>query len=182
MLTVQFDEIKESGLSLEGVVNPDEFSQLNELSESGVSRVAEPVKYKLNLYRLADMVEVDGSLEGVIDLSCSRCLDHYQMPFSSRFSMAFTRHLPEVGGDEEDGVELTADEMGLTLVEDDTIALLEPLQEQILMALPIQPLCMSSCKGLCMHCGGNMNTNDCGCEEPLFDTRFASLKDFKVEK
>ncbi len=96
--------------------------------------------------------------------------------------MAFTRQIPEVASDEDEEVELTADEMGLTLVEDETISLLEPLQEQVLMALPIQPLCRNDCKGLCAHCGNNMNLGDCGCEEPLFDSRFASLKNFKVKK
>ncbi len=181
MLTVQFDEIKDSGLTLDGVVQPDGFSQFKEMTESGVSRIAEPVNYKLNLFRLADMVEVDGSVEGAIELSCSRCLEFYQMPFSSRFSMAFTRQLPELTGD-DDEIELTADEMGLTLVENDSIELLEPLQEQVFMALPIQPLCNKDCKGLCAHCGANLNKTDCGCEEPLFDARFASLKNFKVNK
>ncbi|NIP25414.1 MAG: DUF177 domain-containing protein, partial [Phycisphaerae bacterium] len=93
-----------------------------------------------------------------------------------------TRQLPELSDDEDEGVELTADELGLTLVEEDTISLLEPIREQILMAIPIQPLCDESCKGLCVHCGENLNATDCGCEEPQFDTRFASLKNFKVKK
>ncbi len=180
MLTVQFDQIKSKGLLLEGTIPPDRFPQLQELGEKGELLFPEPLSYRLDVSRIADIAEIDGRIEGVVELACGRCLEPYRMPFSSRFALAFTRQLPVFS--EEDGVEveLSADELGLILFAGDEFSLVEPLQEQVLMALPIQPLCRKSCKGLCGHCGANLNDADCCCEEPVFDTRFAALKGFKA--
>ena len=182
MLSIQLDNIKEKGLLLEGEVNPDDFPLLGELATEGVARFVEQIHYRLRVDRLAGMVEVDGAIEAVSELSCSRCLAAYRLPVTAAFSLAYTEQLPEYVIDEEEGTELSAEEMGLILLEGEEISLLEPLQEQLLLALPIQPLCQDSCKGLCLLCGGDLNVADCGCVEPVFDDRFASLKNFKVNK
>lgn len=182
LLTVQFDQIKEKGLVLEGEIGSDRFPQLDQLVEMGELLFPEPLSYRLNVSRIADMAEVDGSIEGEVELSCGRCLEKYRMPFSSRFSLAFTRQLPEMSDEDGEEVELSADELGLILFDGDEFSLIDPVQEQVLMSLPIQPLCRQQCKGLCVHCGANLNDGDCGCKEPEFDTRFAALKNFKVNK
>ena len=71
--------------------------------------------------------------------------------------------------------------MGLILIEDESIDLTEVLQDHVIMSLPVRPLCRDNCSGLCPHCGANRNEGDCGCEEPVFDTRFAALKDLKID-
>lgn len=182
MLIIQLDEIKDSGLSLEGTLTLDELPQLKKLGDDGSTRFTEPVRYQLKISRIVDMVEVRGEVESVVELSCGRCLEPYTKPFSTRFSIAFTRQLPECVDEDGEEIELSADELGLTLVEGDELSLSEPLQEQVLMALPIKPLCKEGCKGICAHCGASLNSEKCSCEEPAFDTRFASLKDFKVKK
>ena len=184
MLNIQIDEIKENGLLLEGEVSPDAFPLLVEITDEGTASFPQAVHYRFNVSRLVDMIEVSGFIDAVVELSCGRCLDSYQMPFSSNFFLAYTQQLPVCTDDEDEDeeTELSAEEMGLTLLEGDEISLAEPLQEQLLMALPIQPLCQNDCNGLCPVCGCNLNKINCGCEEPSFDTRFASLKEFKVKK
>ena len=39
------------------------------------------------------------------------------------------------------------------------------LRDEILLAMPISPLCREGCKGLCPVCGGNRNNLACDCEE-----------------
>ena len=94
-------------MALEGAVDPDEMPELKDLGEDGLTRFPEPVQYKLNVNRVADIVEVDGILESVVELSCGRCLERYTMPFTSKFSVAYTRHLPECTDEDDEGVELT---------------------------------------------------------------------------
>jgi uncharacterized protein len=182
VLIIQLDEIKETGLFLEGNLNPEELPQLRELADDGFSRFVEPVQYRVNISRIVDMVEVRGEVESVVDLSCGRCLERYTLPFATSFSIAFARQLPACVDDDGEEIELSAEELGLTLLEGDELSLSEPLQEQVLMALPIKPLCRQDCKGICAHCGASLNSEKCSCEEPAFDTRFASLKNFKVQK
>ena len=51
--------------------------------------------------------------------------------------------------------------------DDDTIDLAEPIFAAILMETPYVVLCREDCKGLCPHCGANLNEGDCGCAEQM---------------
>ncbi len=39
------------------------------------------------------------------------------------------------------------------------------LRDEILLAMPINPLCQEGCQGLCSVCGGNRNQSPCDCED-----------------
>ena len=41
------------------------------------------------------------------------------------------------------------------------------MREQFYLALPMKPLCRQDCKGLCPHCGTNLNTETCQCQVPV---------------
>ena len=76
---------------------------------------------------------------------------------------------------------LHADTDGPTSVRDiaDRTGLPQPYLEQILLALPLKTICSESCKGLCPHCGQNLNVEQCSCAEPVEDPRWAALKDIR---
>ena len=38
-------------------------------------------------------------------------------------------------------------------------------------------LCSENCKGLCQHCGADLNEGDCGCSQENIDPRWAALVD-----
>ena len=42
---------------------------------------------------------------------------------------------------------------------------MEPLvREQVLLELPLVPLCAADCQGLCATCGADLNQGECGCD------------------
>ena len=43
-------------------------------------------------------------------------------------------------------------------------------------------LCQDDCKGLCVHCGANLNVSPCSCESFVVDPRFAELRALLDEK
>ena len=45
-----------------------------------------------------------------------------------------------------------------------TLEMDEAPRQNLVPALPIQPLCQADCTGLCPTCGTNRNTAPCGCE------------------
>src|SRR5207244_12287968 len=53
------------------------------------------------------------------------------------------------------------------------------LREQVLLAVPVKAICREECKGLCPHCGRNLNLEQCSCAEPVEDPRWAALKDIR---
>ena len=180
---VRIDAIKEEGLVLKYSEPLTLFPVLLEMSEEGECRFPEPVETELRLFRVDEMVEVAGTVRTQIEVSCSRCLRVFTAPLQASFEVTFARELPTVT-DEESGeeVELSAEEMGVVPFHGEEIDLRDAVQEQVVIAMPLQPLCDRGCKGLCPHCGANLNAGDCGCAPKAFDNRFAALKDFKVEK
>jgi uncharacterized protein len=51
----------------------------------------------------------------------------------------------------------------------------EALRQNLIPALPTQPLCQADCAGLYPTCGTNRNTTACGCETADAYRPFAAL-------
>ena len=76
---------------------------------------------------------------------------------------------------EESEVELEKDELGVLLVDGEHLDTEPLIAEQVLLELPMKPLCASECRGLCPRCGADRNlVPDC-CEEPAGDERWEAL-------
>lgn len=181
LLTIQIDTIKEDEIVLTGDLDASELSGLDDLLTSGQLAVKGPVSYRFRLFRVGGMIEVLGHVSSRISLACGRCLESFDLPVDADFDLTYADHLPEVEDESDEEVELTADEMGIVLLEGEEIDLTDQLVEQLLLSLPFQPICKESCKGLCPHCGTDLNKTQCSCSEPQFDTRFAGLKKLKID-
>lgn len=182
-LRIRIDDIKDEPLELESEEAPESFPVLAEAAEAEGCFFVAPLQTRLRVVRVGEMVEVEGTVQSRVRLSCSRCLTEFEEPLVGHFALTYARQMPavtdEAGGEE---VELTAEEMGLTLFHGEEIDLGEAVAEQVIMALPMRPLCSEMCRGLCPQCGANLNEVDCGCEQPVFNVKFAALKDIKLEK
>jgi len=53
------------------------------------------------------------------------------------------------------------------------------MREQFYLALPMKPLCVEDCHGLCVQCGTNLNRGSCSCERDWVDPRLAALAKLK---
>lgn len=54
-------------------------------------------------------------------------------------------------------------------------------EDFLFLSLPYTVLCSESCKGLCPHCGSNLNNQACRCRSNApRDDRFAALKNLKL--
>jgi uncharacterized protein len=122
-------------------------------------------------------VFADGSLTGWIGVTCSRCLGTARLTIDEPFRVTFLPHAE--GEDEDEEVELNQDDLDVASYHGDEIDLEPPLREQILLAVPIAPLCDEQCKGLCPLCGADRNQGECGCPEQTVDPRWSALKNLK---
>ena len=75
---------------------------------------------------------------------------------------------------------LQAEELEISYYQGDFIDLTPIICEQIILQIPIKPLCSEECKGLCPHCGINMNVASCSCHLEFVDPRLAVLKNIKI--
>jgi uncharacterized protein len=109
---------------------------------------------------------VSGTVKSQLGLQCVRCLDPFVFPVA--LELAETFRMP--------GTAPTPD--AVYAVGEDGELDLEPLVRELAwLAIPMKHLCDSECKGLCPHCGLNLNEETCRCEEIRIDPRLAPLKE-----
>ena len=128
--------------------------------------------------RISGTVFIKGSFSAFIDIYCSRCLEYTSLPIGSDFAYTLIPTKAETGED----LELTPEELEISYYQGDFIDLAPIICEQIILQIPMKVLCSEACKGLCPHCGINLNTSSCNCHSNFVDDRMAILKNFKVKK
>ena len=72
--------------------------------------------------------------------------------------------------------EVGEQELDTAFYQDGVIDLRQLVREQIFLMLPMKPLCLESCAGLCPVCGTNLNTGSCECSPEWEDPRLAPLR------
>jgi uncharacterized protein len=128
------------------------------------------------------MFQVEGRITGKVILACSRCLAATECPLRNTFRLTFARRIPgDVADSPPEARELQAEELGGVLFEGDQIDFRDIIQEQVILAIPMQPICRQDCRGLCARCGANMNDGPCDCRVDEVDPRLAILKTLKLD-
>jgi len=181
-MQVNVDRIPDGGLTLRASEPADRFPALKEAALEGEISFDSPLEIEIRLRRISSFVEASGLLRTSVLLSCSRCLGDFSEPLSIPFEATYSEEasIQEAPGEEEE-VELTAASIDLFPFHGREIDLMEAIGEQVLLALPLRPLCREDCKGLCPRCGADLNQDACGCGEKPMDPRFAVLKGLKID-
>lgn len=183
MLVVTLAEISEQGITRQYRLDPHDLPEVNAWEETGDLKLNAPVFIEVRIFRTSHFIEVQGELTTTISTSCGRCLKALNQNLCESFSLTFTNEpfvIHEEGEAGEEGIELSADELGLIAFEGDSIDLLEAFADQLYLALPLRPLCSQECKGLCPQCGIDLNNRECGCRSPDFNNKFSALKNLKI--
>lgn len=115
-------------------------------------------------------LHVTGTVRGRLGLTCSRCLAPFEVSVDGRFDVTYSKVVPV-----EDEVELEGRELTVCHLEGDTVDLSELAREEVLLEVPMAPLCRPDCKGLCPRCGADLNQGPCDCPAGAPDPRFAAL-------
>lgn len=131
------------------------------------------------------LVEAEVGFSGELD--CGRCLETY--PFAEKLPIHLRlrkRPAPPARPEKargraepEEEVELGPEELDVVFYDQPVLPLDDIAREQVLMAIPMKPLCREECLGLCPTCGKDWNTGGCGCEKLAVDPRLEILKSLK---
>jgi uncharacterized protein len=121
--------------------------------------------------------EVVASAEAVVDAksTCSRCLEEFDNGFRINVVLACAP-MSELDA-EEDGKQLSGDELDLYFYEDGLLDINRMMEEQVILNIPMQTVCSPECRGLCPSCGQNLNAGHCSCVKRPVDERFLVLRD-----
>jgi uncharacterized protein len=123
----------------------------------------------ISLTRTPQGLYAQGDMDASVDHACTRCLTEMEQPLSIHLSELF--HFPPENAPED----------SLTISDDAHLDLAPVVREDFLIAIPIQAICRSDCRGLCPQCGKNWNEGPCACPDDDIDPRWAGLASLTKE-
>ena len=138
-MIIEVTKIPESGLKIKAV-EPGEILDLGEGAEFSPDG---PVSCDLYVQLVDDILIVRGTVTIPLKAQCARCTQIFS---TSVTDSGFLRDFSGIQGTEE--VDVT-----------------EAIREALILSLPHFPLCDEECKGLCAHCGKDLNEGPCNCRD-----------------
>jgi len=121
-------------------------------------------------------IRLKGDLSPELELPCARCLEPVRQEVARKFDLLYR---PQGSDARAEELSVTDAEAEIGYYRGDGIELDDVLREQVLLAVPFKVLCREDCKGLCPHCGGNLNEAQCSCSLKEEDPRWEALKDIR---
>lgn len=118
-------------------------------------------------------------VETEVELTCSRCIELFTYRLRFRFEEEFH---PTIDIDTGLPKEAPTDEGAFTIGQDHVLDLDEAVRQYALVALPMAPLCLPECAGLCPQCGQNLNQGRCSCQTAATDSRWEALRALAQER
>jgi len=109
-----------------------------------------------------------GQLQAEATLECARCLEPFKQKLINDTDFIATSY-------KKDGA-ITDDEDRVYYDANLRADLWEIVRQTVILALSLKPLCREDCKGLCPHCGTNLNKKKCKCVVKEIDPRLEPLK------
>ncbi|MBL8237013.1 MAG: DUF177 domain-containing protein [Bryobacterales bacterium] len=127
----------------------------------------------VELHLSTEELRVRGELQVTLGLVCDRCTEQFAKKIEEKFDLIYVP-APQTSPGAEIAISPNDSQVGF--YDGPGLELNEILQEQVLLALPLQRLCREDCRGICPQCGQNRNELDCQCQTKLPDDRWAALR------
>lgn len=172
-MVIKLADIDES-LAVKGEMAASVFSNI----EDKPFDVTSPVAFDLTVSKLGDRVRITGVVRCTMTVTCARCLDEFSYPVETDLDI----ELAPAGLVPHDGeLELRADDLDVYYFEGDEIELDPFIYDEVLLNVPLRPLCREECEGLCQTCGRNRNYETCSCGQPTATVLSEKLKSFLIK-
>jgi len=150
-------------ISLAHLSDADGFEIKESLDASQIDLEFDDLVYTAPLHvdgvvtKMSSVLTFKGTLASEVKKTCSRCLNQFDDKFIVSFNYSF---------DIKDKSEVDAT---------------EDIREALIFKHSQQSYCVADCKGLCSHCGVDLNQNSCTCNKNL-ETESSNLKELLEEK
>ncbi len=105
-------------------------------------RCDDPVQIKAIAQKTANVLTVQAQAMATFSFDCSRCLE----PFDEEIQRDFMFHYP----------------IDPSIVD---IDLGEEIRQELIAGFQLRTLCQENCRGLCAHCGVDLNKETCECHK-----------------
>jgi len=137
MLNIAVRDISSVGAEVKGAIE-----------EAGLDVRPEEIKSLMPLVidgraeRIDNIISAKVRVKGRFRYVCGRCLETCEKDLDEKFDFHYTID-PEIS----------------------YIDVGEDVREEVILGFPDKVLCDEECKGLCVHCGANLNNEKCKCKK-----------------
>ncbi|MCK9376181.1 MAG: DUF177 domain-containing protein [Syntrophobacterales bacterium] len=176
VLQINLKSIPETGLDLAIDLGPEWFARWRE-EDPDLEFADAHITGRVNLSKHGQDILVRGQLTGHLELACSRCLESFEAPADAEFDLLLAPRSTAAGGEDE---ELSQEDLDLDYYSGEIIDVESLIKEQIILMIPLKPLCQDDCRGLCPRCGANLNQETCQCRNDNVNSPFAHLAKLKM--
>ncbi|MGA7218693.1 MAG: DUF177 domain-containing protein [Candidatus Sulfotelmatobacter sp.] len=127
-------------------------------------------------HKVIQDIRIQGRLATSLEMTCARCLEPLTQDVKREFDLLYRPLGADAGRDE---MSITDAEAEISYYEGEGLPLDDVVREQVLLAAPLKVTCREDCKGLCPHCGKNLNLEQCSCAVEMEEPRWAALKEIR---
>lgn len=176
-MKISIDEIPQTPKEIQFSESVEELNKI--FSQSSYREFGFPasLEVEVRFYRAAADLFFDGRFKGKLSGICGRCAEEFFFDMDQAFDFVL---IPAPAKPPRKAEELHRDDLGLSYYSGEEIDLSPLIAEQVMLALPTQPLCDENCRGLCSSCGVNRNRESCGCNVQSGDPRLELFRTLKV--
>jgi uncharacterized protein len=179
MKPIKVDTIPVNGLSLDFLLDPVWLKEIAQDRPLGFVPSG-PVEVHGELTRTGQGILFRGRIKGKIRLQCSRCLESFLKTVEEPVGLEWRLISSPLNSSDREEAGVQIEDLETGLIQDGVLDLAESILEEVILTVPIQPLCRESCLGLCPVCGENRNMNFCHCKLKEKNSPFSVLKNLKV--
>ena len=126
-----------------------------------VSVLRRPVHSEFQISLLGEQIRVEGVLGADLELVCCRCLKSFESAIEKRFELDYR---PDPMVEEGEEFSLTYTDLDIGFYRDQQLDVSALISEQVVLEIPMKPVCQEECKGLCDQCGADLNEGGCDCQ------------------
>jgi len=176
---IDIQELEQHLIDFKEEISPGVFDLGEDLQQIGALKTAgraQLVEEQHGKRQIIKDIRIDGSLCTRVQMGCARCLEPVVEDVKHKFDLLYRPQGADAGREE---LSVTAVEAEVSYYRGEGLLLEDVLREQVLLALPLKAICRDNCRGLCPHCGKNLNLEQCDCAEPTEDPRWLALKEIR---
>ena len=127
--------------------------------------LVEPARGTFTVTNSGPLLVLRGSMTAAVRLQCARCLEPVTVAIEAPLSEAFSTRPPAEAIEDRT---IDVEEPERAAFHENILDLTELVRQNIIVNLPIRPLCQEACPGICPRCGSTLSSGACTCppEEP----------------
>lgn len=135
---------------------------LSDMEFGGRNPISRPVIVEGTVRNRAEVLYLELTARTTLDAVCDRCGKEFLQEKAVSYSCILAEELQNEEDDE------------ILLLEDGKVDVGELAREAFILDMDTKTLCSEDCKGLCPHCGADLNLGPCSCKKEV-DPRLAVL-------